>query len=84
LFYSKDRLEFRREVEDSKDFRSEEIDSENNDDEPDESEQRDSNAVYDGIDLNLELNLTIKSLELLGQLSRNYYGSLKIGQKNYS
>ncbi|EGM0650667.1 metallophosphoesterase, partial [Escherichia coli] len=80
-FIQKDRLEFRREVEDSKDFRSEEIDSENNDDEPDESEQRDSNAVYDGIDLNLELNLTIKSLELLGQLSRNYYGSLKIGQK---
>lgn len=80
-FIQKDRLEFRREVEDSKDIRSEQIDSEKNSDETDESDQRDSNTVYDGIDLNLELNLTVKSLELLGQLSRNYYGSLKIVQK---
>lgn len=28
-----------------------------------------------------DMNLTFKSLEILGQLSRNYYGSLKVSQK---
>ncbi|HEY2454472.1 MAG TPA: metallophosphoesterase [Scandinavium sp.] len=28
-----------------------------------------------------DMNLTFKSLEILGQLSRNYYGSLKVNQK---
>jgi hypothetical protein len=80
-FIQKDRLEFRRGVEDSKDIQSSEIDDNEVADDNDESKLNDKKQIYDGIDLNLELNLTVKSLELLGQLSRNYYGSLKIVQK---
>lgn len=80
-FVKKDRLEFRREIEESKDI----CDVENRNDELEKKyEYCESNGKIRNIsdfDLNLELNLTVKSLELLGQLSRNYYGSLKIIQK---
>jgi len=78
-FVKKDRLEFRREVEESKDnnkIDEEHLSNESNGNDPQERKQ-----IHNGIDLNMELNLTVKSLELLGQLSRNYYGSLKIIQK---
>lgn len=39
------------------------------------------NGNSKAIDLIKELNMSFKSLELLGQLSRNYYGSLKADQK---
>lgn len=77
-FVKKDRLEFRRGVEDVKDenFNS---DQDSLDSTGKSEDKRRYNA--EEFDLNLELNLTIKSLELLGQLSRNYYGSLKVPQK---
>ncbi|EIX3759347.1 metallophosphoesterase, partial [Salmonella enterica] len=81
-FIKKDRLEFRRGIEDLKDIQTEQINSDENDNEADVEEKNiENNRSNDEIDLNLELNLTVKSLELLGQLSRNYYGSLKITQK---
>ncbi|MBB2405874.1 MULTISPECIES: STAND family AAA ATPase [unclassified Escherichia] len=81
-FIKKDRLEFRRGIEDLKDIQTEQINSDENNNEADVEEKNiENNRSNDEIDLNLELNLTVKSLELLGQLSRNYYGSLKITQK---
>ncbi|WP_235421250.1 STAND family AAA ATPase [Erwinia oleae] len=80
-FVQKDRLEFRREVEDNKDINNDDIDNERNSNAESDDDNKEKKHIYDGIDLNLELNLTVKSLELLGQLSRNYYGSLKILQK---
>ncbi|EKN6274109.1 TPA: metallophosphoesterase [Yersinia enterocolitica] len=80
-FVQKDRLEFRREVEESKDISNEDNNSDELEDESVDSEKNNKKHIYNGIDLSLELNLTVKSLELLGQLSRNYYGSLKIVQK---
>lgn len=79
-FVQKDRLEFRRKIEESKDVRLENNDIDDIDD-IDDNEKEEQKQTYNGIDLNLELSKTIKSLELLGQLSRNYYGSLKIVQK---
>lgn len=78
-FKQKDRLEFRRDVEDKKDINNDEVSV----DEIDDNQQSSKKEVYNDMDLNLEFNLTIKSLELLGQLSRNYYGSLKIAQKEF-
>jgi hypothetical protein len=72
-----DTLENRLEVEDRKDQSHPEhvkIDPELED----EDQYENSKAV----DLVQELNLSFKSLELLGQLSRNYYGSLKADQKS--
>jgi hypothetical protein len=72
-----DTLENRLEVEEIKDQSHPEhvkVDPELEDD----TEYEDSNVV----NLVQELNLSFKSLELLGQLSRNYYGSLKADQKS--
>ena len=38
-------------------------------------------SVIESNDFIRDTNLTFKSLEILGQLSRNYYGSLKVNQK---
>jgi predicted MPP superfamily phosphohydrolase len=73
-------LENRLEVEEEKDQSHPEhvkIDPELEDDDKDDQPEN-SKAV----DLIKELNLSFKSLELLGQLSRNYYGSLKADQKS--
>lgn len=75
-YSSTDRLELRKNYEESKDDKSAEYDSFEGEEDEEISDRDDEN--YDFIK---ELNLTFKSLELLGQLSRNYYGSLKIDQK---
>lgn len=80
-FQKQDRLQLRRQIEEGKDnFDGDnEIDS-FEDDVHDDNDNEDSRH-QEGVDLLKEMNLTFKSLEILGQLSRNYYGSLKVPQK---
>lgn len=79
-----DSQDFRKKVEDKRDDRNEFADDPddeeleegiNNENQPVDSKNK---THYDFIS---ELNLTFKSLDLLGQLTRNYYGSLKVDQK---
>lgn len=69
----KDVIEYRRSNEDQKDQYDDtcinDSDSDNHDDD------------LENLDFLTEFNLSFKSLELLGQLARNYYGSLKVNQK---
>jgi predicted phosphohydrolase len=71
-----DAHEYRSEVEDLKDKREGEGE-ENDEEELSEKDESPSNGGFI-----TEFNLAFKSLELLGQLSKNYYGSLKVDQKN--
>lgn len=76
-----DHHQYRRDIEDEKDNKDE--------DENDKNEQRsDLDTESDSFKqerslshLMNEFNLTFKTLDLLGQLTRNYYGSLKVEQK---
>lgn len=70
----KDSHEYRLKVEEQKDY----IDYSENDEVID-SEGSDSDPR--AIEFIKEINLAFKSLELLGQLARNYYGSLKLEEK---
>ena len=57
-------------------------DNDKHDDEHDEHDEHDDEQPHKTQgNLISELNITFKSLELLGQISRNYYGSLKAYQK---
>jgi hypothetical protein len=80
-FQKQDRFQLRREYEDRRDRieGNNEINSFEDDD--NELQNSKSDDVQAGSDLLKEMNLTFKSLEILGQLSRNYYGSLKVPQK---
>jgi hypothetical protein len=74
-FRNVDTQEYRKGVEDLKDDREEsERDAADHEVENDDEPSSKSDFVT-------EFNLSFKSLELLGQLSKNYYGSLKVGQK---
>ncbi|WP_024612955.1 metallophosphoesterase [Pseudoalteromonas sp. TB64] len=70
-----DSHEYRLKVEENKDVVHGDDESEYEDSE--DYNHSDSGAQH----LIKELNLTFKSLELLGQLARNYYGSLKVEDK---
>lgn len=78
-FTSQDRLTFRRESERLRD----EISNDTSDDsENPQTPSKDTKSNVQNVnDLYEELSLSFRSLELLGQLSRNYYGSLKMQQK---
>lgn len=73
----KDVIEYRRNNEDQKDHYDDSCISENDDDDDNDGNKNDAEAL----DFITEFNLSFKSLELLGQLARNYYGSLKVYQK---
>lgn len=75
-FKKVDPHEYRRELGDIQDDRSEGKSPE--DDDHIDSEHSDPQGINKFI---YDFNVTFKSLELLGQLSRNYYGSLKVNQK---
>lgn len=83
-FQNQNRLDYRRTVEsrkdDIEDGHTKDFDSLLNDDDDDSSlvKPKEEDASNDFL---RDMNLTFKSLEILGQLSRNYYGSLKIHQK---
>lgn len=79
-FQKQDRLQLRRQIEDSKDGFEEADDIDSFEDDV-HVENKDDPKDKEDIDLLKEMNLTFKSLEILGQLSRNYYGSLKVPQK---
>ncbi|MBK4571052.1 metallophosphoesterase, partial [Enterobacter hormaechei] len=79
-FQKQDRLQLRRQIEDSKDGFETGGDIDSFEDDV-HVENKDVPKTEEGIDLLKEMNLTFKSLEILGQLSRNYYGSLKVPQK---
>ncbi len=83
-FEKKDRFQLRREYENSRD----EIEGNHEFHSIDDEEDDNGDSLHDSnsedqvtTDLLKEMNLTFKSLEILGQLSRNYYGSLKVPQK---
>ncbi|EKA1095124.1 metallophosphoesterase [Cronobacter sakazakii] len=93
-FEKQNLLEFRRKIETQKDDIEEghdqDYDSMLNREENDEEEQSSNTAlevtqeqkdVDEANNYLKDMNLTFKSLEILGQLSRNYYGSLKVSQK---
>ena len=73
----KDVIEYRRNNEDQKDNYDDSCIAENDDDNDNDGNKNDTEAL----DFITEFNLSFKSLELLGQLARNYYGSLKVYQK---
>lgn len=73
----KDVIEYRRNNEDQKDH----YDDTCVNDSDDESYEDESKHDSENLDFITEFNLSFKSLELLGQLARNYYGSLKVNQK---
>jgi len=73
-FRSVDSQEYRKSIEDLKDEREGEREA------AEESFESDDEPMSNS-DFFTEFNLSFKSLELLGQLSKNYYGSLKVGQK---
>lgn len=73
--------EYRQSIEDEKDNQLIEFDSDSDSDSDSESESESTENNPSLINLMNEFNLSFKSLDLLGQLTRNYYGSLKIEQK---
>lgn len=83
-FQNQNRLDYRRNLESHKDDVEEgnrqDFDSLLNDDDDESSLVK---AKEEDVANNFirDMNLTFKSLEILGQLSRNYYGSLKVNQK---
>ncbi|HIF9140887.1 TPA: metallophosphoesterase [Photobacterium damselae] len=79
-YEEKDCHEYRLSIEDDKDNQEAllESESESEFESKFESESEQSNSLANMIN---EFNLTFKSLDLLGQLTRNYYGSLKVEQK---
>lgn len=95
-FRNQSRLEYRRKIESDRDNAEEGSGSDydlilnpedENDDIIEEKDDETSNGFVkaksedSANDFLKNLNLTFKSLEILGQLSRNYYGSLKVVQK---
>jgi predicted MPP superfamily phosphohydrolase len=74
-----DSHEYRLKVEESKDVVHN--DDEDEDEDEDEYSENDNHSDLSAQNLIKELNLAFKSLELLGQLARNYYGSLKVEDK---
>ena len=82
-FQTQDRLQLRRDYEQRRDEQEEKNNRLENfeEDEDHVSKEDNKNDVASGSDLLKEMNLTFKSLEILGQISRNYYGSLKVPQK---
>lgn len=73
----KDIIEYRRNNEDQKDQYDDTCANDNDEEHYDHDSADDS----ENLDFITEFNLSFKSLELLGQLARNYYGSLKVHQK---
>lgn len=88
-FESQNRLEIRRKMESKKDAVEEgsEQDYESlivldeSDDNKNDKEDINPHPEEYASDFLKDMNLSFKSLEILGQLSRNYYGSLKVTQK---
>lgn len=78
-FQKQDRFQLRRAYEDRKDALEENNSVDKFDDDDCLNDRKEDEQA--GTDLLKEMNLTFKSLEILGQLSRNYYGSLKVPQK---
>lgn len=72
-----DSHEYRLKVEENKDVIHDDSQNENEN----EYSKNDDNSDSSAQNLIKELNLAFKSLELLGQLARNYYGSLKVEDK---
>lgn len=83
-FQNQNRFDYRRKIESKKDEVEEgnekDFDSLLNDEDDDSSfvKAKEEDVANDFLK---DMNLTFKSLEILGQLSRNYYGSLKVHQK---
>lgn len=88
-FQKQDRFQLRRDYEEHRDYLEEngkftdydEDEHEHGLEHKNKSQDDKTDELQEGTDLLKEMNLTFKSLEILGQLSRNYYGSLKVPQK---
>lgn len=89
-YESQNRLELRKKIESEKDeiddgevknYESLIVQDSNDDGDYDDSELIQPKPEVEVNDFLRDMNLSFKSLEILGQLSRNYYGSLKVTQK---
>ncbi|MEG3128626.1 metallophosphoesterase [Pantoea cypripedii] len=81
-FQKQDRFQLRRDYEDQRDNLEESNNIANYEEDEHRLQDEKKHDAESGTDLLKEMNLTFKSLEILGQLSRNYYGSLKVPQKS--
>lgn len=90
IYKQQNRLDYRLEREEEKDRieegQSSSFESVLNSEEEDDvsynaAQAEKEKSAIESSDFIRDTNLTFKSLEILGQLSRNYYGSLKVSQK---